>query len=100
MGFEEDGDERAEVTRLECFSRALQALQLSNLAFFNDFSAVIAKSSRPVKIFQERGQPCPRASFPTPVSRGQGCPRSFCCGSAALRLCGRELKRNEFRSLP
>jgi hypothetical protein len=43
-------------------------------------------SSRAAKIFQERGQPCPRVSRHAQASCGQDCPRSFGCGSAALRL--------------
>ena len=43
-------------------------------------------SSRSAKIHQVRGQPCPRVSSSRPAARGQGCPRSFGCGFAALRL--------------
>jgi hypothetical protein len=45
-------------------------------------------SSRPVKIFPERGQLCPRVPADTKATGGQGCPRSFGCGFAALRLGG------------
>ena len=36
-------------------------------------------SSRPAKIFPERGQPCPRVLIDTRAIRGQGCPRSLVC---------------------
>jgi hypothetical protein len=42
-------------------------------------------SSRPAKIFPERGQPCPRVPTSTRVTRGQSCPRSFGCAFAALQ---------------
>ena len=41
------------------------------------------ESSRAARIFQERGQPCPPVSATSVPSRGQSCPRSFGCGSAA-----------------
>ena len=44
-------------------------------------------SSPLAKIFPERGQLCPPVPKSTPGTRGQGCPRSFGCGSAALCLC-------------
>jgi hypothetical protein len=44
-------------------------------------------SSRSAKIFPERGQLCPRDAYVGEETRGQSCPRSFGCGSAALCLC-------------
>src|SRR5206468_136566 len=55
--------------------------------FTASLQCYVLTSSRSAKIFQEREQPCPRDARIGEETRGQGCPRSFGCGSAALRLC-------------
>ena len=45
-----------------------------------------SESSCAARIFQDRGQLCPRVPAASVSSHGQSCPRSFGCGSAALGL--------------
>src|ERR1017187_5860514 len=59
-------------------------------SFFTPFASSqchLPISSRSAKIFQEPGHPCRRAAMVGEETRGQGCPRSFVCGLAALGLC-------------
>jgi hypothetical protein len=48
---------------------------------------------RSAKIFPEPGQPCTREPISAPATCGQGCPRSFGFGLAALRFCAFSLMR-------
>jgi hypothetical protein len=50
------------------------------LAVLTALECFLSTSSRSEKIFQERGQPCPRVSLEMTTARGQSCPRSFGCG--------------------
>jgi hypothetical protein len=54
---------------------------------FAPLQCYLPTSSRPAKIFSERGPLSPRVPNAAPATRGLGGPRSFDCGFAALRLC-------------
>jgi len=54
--------------------------------FFASLQCYAQTSPRPVKIFEEREQPCPQHTRLGNETRGRSCPRSFGCSSALWRL--------------
>ena len=61
-----------------------------NLARYNQNSLHCnrSESSCATRVFQERGQLCPREGADAAGTRGQSCPRSFGCGYTSLWLGG------------